>query len=147
MQGEEKKTVLIVDNNEDALQMLQGVLESAGFDTETTWSGREALVLLESRGFDVLLVDDYLPDLHSNDFLNRVRRLPMLPPPSRIRSKFSWSHLAFQQQRYSSRFSFLHDRQFTRFVASGCPAQQNDTARQTLTGSRLSTNSEAPRDA
>jgi CheY-like chemotaxis protein len=79
MQGEEKKRVLIVDNNEDTLQTLQGVLEGAGFDTETTWSGREALGLLESQGFDVLLVDDYLPDLHSNDFLSRVSRLPLQP--------------------------------------------------------------------
>jgi len=71
MQGEEKRRVLIVDNNEDTLQTLQGILENAGFDTQTTWSGREALGLLESQGFDVLLVDDYLPDLHSNDFLTR----------------------------------------------------------------------------
>lgn len=79
MQGEDKKRVLIVDNNEDTLQTLQGILEGAGFDTQTTWSGREALALLGCRGFDVLLVDDYLPDLHSGDFLSQVRRLPIQP--------------------------------------------------------------------
>lgn len=79
MQGEQKRRVLIVDNNEDTLQTLQGILEDAGFDTQTTWSGREALALLKSPGFDVLLVDDYLPDLHSDDFLTRVGRLPIQP--------------------------------------------------------------------
>jgi CheY-like chemotaxis protein len=79
MQGEGRKRVLIVDNNEDILWTLQATIENAGFDTRTTWSGFEALALLESREFDVLLVDDYLPDLHANDFLKRVRRLTVQP--------------------------------------------------------------------
>ena len=74
-----KKRVLIVDNSAEALQTLQGVLEKAGFDTQTTWSGREALALLKSGEFDVLLVDDYLPDLHSGDFLTQVAMLPIQP--------------------------------------------------------------------
>jgi CheY-like chemotaxis protein len=79
MQCERKKRVLIIDNNESILATFQEVLESAGFDTHTTWSGHEALELLESRDSDVLLVDDYLPDLHASDFLNRVGRLPSRP--------------------------------------------------------------------
>ena len=79
MEALEKKRVLIVDNSADALQTLQGVLEKAGFDTQTTWSGLEALTLLKSGEFDVLLVDDYLPDLHSGDFLTRVAMLPIQP--------------------------------------------------------------------
>ncbi len=73
------KRVLIVDNNEHILWSLQEALEDAGFDTCTTWSGHEGLALLQSKEFDVLLVDDYLPDLHSGDFLNRVGRLPFQP--------------------------------------------------------------------
>jgi CheY-like chemotaxis protein len=79
MQSEGKKRVLVVDNNEPILATFQKVLERAGFDTHTTWSGREALTLLQSKEFDVLLVDDYLPDLHASDFLNRVGRLPIQP--------------------------------------------------------------------
>ena len=74
-----KRRVLIVDNNERILWTLQEALENAGFDTRTTWSGHEALALLKSKEFDVLLVDDYLPDLHASDFLNRVGRLPIQP--------------------------------------------------------------------
>lgn len=79
MGSEGRKRVLIVDNNEYILGIFQDVLERAGFDTYTTWSGHDALALLESQEFDVLLVDDYLPDLHATDFLNRVGRLPIQP--------------------------------------------------------------------
>jgi CheY-like chemotaxis protein len=74
-----RKKVLIVDNNDLALGTLQRLLEDAGFDTRTTWSGHEALALLQSKEFDVLLVDDYLPDLHANDFLERIVRLAIQP--------------------------------------------------------------------
>ena len=73
------KKVLIVDNDESTLMILQKVLEREGFDTCLTWSGHEALELLRSQNFDVLLVDDYLPDLHHHDFLARVSRLPLQP--------------------------------------------------------------------
>ena len=79
MQYERKKTVLIVDNSESILVTIQEMLENAGFETRTTWSGHEALALLQSQEFDVLLVDDYLPDLHASDFLYRVGRLPIQP--------------------------------------------------------------------
>lgn len=79
MQFKEKKRVLVVDSNEETLVTLQKVLENASFDTCTTWSGHEALALLQSQEFDALLVDDYLPDLHASDFLNRVGRLPIQP--------------------------------------------------------------------
>jgi len=74
-----KNKVLIVDNNERVLLIFQQVLERAGFDTYSTWSGREALALLKSEEFDVLLVDDYLPNLHGSDFLHRVNRLLIQP--------------------------------------------------------------------
>jgi CheY-like chemotaxis protein len=79
MKPKDRKSVLIVDNNESILETFEEMLENAGFDTRTTWSGHEALALLQSQDFDVLLVDDYLPDLHASDFLERVGRLPIQP--------------------------------------------------------------------
>ena len=74
-----KRQVLIADNNEDVLATLDRELKEAGYDTVTTWSGVEALRLLNSNTFDSLLVDDYLPDLYIGDFLERVSRLPVRP--------------------------------------------------------------------
>jgi CheY-like chemotaxis protein len=79
LRGNGKVNVLIVDNDDRILWKFQELLEGAGFNTTATWSGHEALSLLRSGAFDLLLVDDYLPDLHSHDFLGRVNRLPIQP--------------------------------------------------------------------
>jgi CheY-like chemotaxis protein len=79
MQPNHKGNVLIVDNDDRILWAFQEHLENAGFTTEATWSGHEALALLGSGKFDILLVDDYLPDIHSHDFLERVGRLSNQP--------------------------------------------------------------------
>jgi CheY-like chemotaxis protein len=79
MRHDAKVNVLIVDNDDRVLWKFQQLLENSGFNTTATWSGHEALGLLRSGVFDVLLVDDYLPDLHSHDFIERVNRLPIQP--------------------------------------------------------------------
>ena len=79
MQGDHKPNFLIVDNDDRILWKFQELLEGEGLETCATWSGREALAMLRSGAFDVLLVDDYLPDLHSHDFLERVAHLPCQP--------------------------------------------------------------------
>jgi CheY-like chemotaxis protein len=99
MRRERKGNVLIVDNNERILWTFQEMLENAGFDTTTTWSGQEALRLMKSGKFHVLLVDDYLPDLHSHDFLERVTRLPVRPS---IVVMFSDSLTPDDLQRYKA---------------------------------------------
>lgn len=76
---EGKPIVLIVDNDEGVLVRFQELLENEGFNTVSTWSGNEALSLLRSGCFHVLVVDDYLPDLHAHDFLERVGSLPIQP--------------------------------------------------------------------
>jgi CheY-like chemotaxis protein len=68
-----RNRVLIVDNNEVVLSSLDKLLKDEGFDTRTTWSGHEALALMQSHPFDVLLVDDYIADLHVAEFLKRVK--------------------------------------------------------------------------
>jgi CheY-like chemotaxis protein len=79
MELQRKNRILIVDNDQRALEAFERILARVGFDTRTTWSGREALELLGSQGFDVLLLDDYLPDLHTSEFLSRVGQLPVQP--------------------------------------------------------------------
>jgi len=71
--------VLIVESNDAMAQAFETRLQEAGFDARTTWSGHEALALLRSNDFDVLLMDNYLPDLHATDFLVRLNRLPLQP--------------------------------------------------------------------
>ena len=74
-----RQKVLIVESNDALASAFQARLQEAGFDARTTWSGHEALALLRSTEFDVLLMDNYLPDLHATDFLARLNRLPLQP--------------------------------------------------------------------
>jgi len=73
------KMVLIVDNNEEESRTLEVILQRAGYDSMTTWSGLEALELLNSGEYDVLLVSSYIPDLYVGDFFERLSHLPVQP--------------------------------------------------------------------
>jgi CheY-like chemotaxis protein len=68
-----RNRVLIVDNNDCFINALDRLLRGDGFDTRTTWSGYDALALMQSHPFDVLLVDEYIADLHVSEFLKRVK--------------------------------------------------------------------------
>jgi CheY-like chemotaxis protein len=73
------KKALIVESKDMMAEDFSRRLQDAGFDTRTTWSGHEALAWLQGSEFDVLLLDNYLPDLHPVDFLKRLSRLPLQP--------------------------------------------------------------------
>lgn len=74
-----QKRVLIVDNEDSVRIAFEAHLTEAGCHARTTWSWMEALSLLKSSPFDVLLVDDYLADLHIGEFLKQVSRLRVRP--------------------------------------------------------------------
>ena len=50
-----KKRILIVDNDEKESNRLEAIVQEAGYDTISTWSGFEALELLKSQKIDILL--------------------------------------------------------------------------------------------
>lgn len=79
MNIENRRRVLVVDSNEDMLSRLGKELTEAGYEATTTWSGVEALSLLDSCVFDSLLVDDYLPDLYIGEFLQKLSALRSCP--------------------------------------------------------------------
>ena len=74
-----KPKVLVVDNNEHILERLATDLAAAGYDAETTWSGRDALGRLQSGDFGFLVLDEYLPDLYVGDFLSQLSHFASPP--------------------------------------------------------------------
>jgi DNA-binding response OmpR family regulator len=68
----------VIDGHEDVLIELERLLEDEGFDTVTTWSARDGLAILDKVRFDLVLVNEYLPDLDAEDFLQKLvqRRIP-----------------------------------------------------------------------
>ncbi len=73
------KRVLIVDNNEEESGRLRVMLQRAGYDSIATWSGLEALELMKSEEYDILLVSSYLPDIYIGEFFERLNCLPVQP--------------------------------------------------------------------
>jgi len=74
-----KKEILLVDNDDAMRVALAEELKRLGHAPIATWSGIDALSLLVSRSFDVLLVDVYLPDMYIGDFLKSVSELSVRP--------------------------------------------------------------------
>jgi DNA-binding NtrC family response regulator len=121
-----KHRVLIVDNCDEILRSLEKEFQRAGFETQATWSGHEALEWLNGGDFDVLVVDDYLPDLHHSDFLIRVGRLrsgrPIIvmqdraPTPADLRNYDSLGATAVVDKRFPDRVR--------QAVASCCGSKQ-----------------------
>jgi DNA-binding response OmpR family regulator len=68
-----RKKVLVADCHEEVLIALEKILEDAGFDTTTVWTARDALKLVDSQVFDLLLVNEYLPDAECEDLLKALR--------------------------------------------------------------------------
>ena len=69
-----RKRVLIADCHEEVLIALEKMLEEMGFDTTTVWTAKDALRLIDSEVFDLVLVNEYLPDADCEDLLKALQR-------------------------------------------------------------------------
>ncbi|MBS2012046.1 MAG: sigma-54-dependent Fis family transcriptional regulator [Deltaproteobacteria bacterium] len=71
--GDEPVRVLIVDDEEALRNTLARVLRQRGIVADTAENGFAALDRLESRAFDVILVDVRMPGMTGTQFLQRVK--------------------------------------------------------------------------
>jgi CheY-like chemotaxis protein len=69
-----RKRVLIADCNDEVPTTLEKLLEDAGFDTTTVWTGKDVLKFMQSEHFDLLLINEYLPDAECEDLLHRLAK-------------------------------------------------------------------------
>jgi DNA-binding response OmpR family regulator len=69
-----RKRILIADCHEDVLIILERLLEDAGFDTTTVWTAKDALKLFDSHAFDLVLVNEHLPDAECEEVLKELRK-------------------------------------------------------------------------
>lgn len=66
--------VLIVDDMPEALVMLMAYLSGEGYDVMTAENGAEALALLTSHTFDVIISDIMMPKMGGFEFIEKLRR-------------------------------------------------------------------------
>lgn len=67
-----RASILLADDEEKILIPLRRALEREGYDVVATTRGREARRLLNERIFDVLVVDNLMPDLSGLDLVREV---------------------------------------------------------------------------
>lgn len=70
-----RQHVLVLDIDERFLIEWERMLEDEGFDTTTTWDCRQAVELLHSRGYDLVVVGHHPPDINAEDVLTIVQEV------------------------------------------------------------------------
>ncbi|HEY2402848.1 MAG TPA: ATP-binding protein [Steroidobacteraceae bacterium] len=71
----DETTLLIVDDEPDGRQLMVRILEGRGAKVTAVAGGAEALELLKSHEFDILVSDIGMPDLDGYELMRRVRLL------------------------------------------------------------------------
>jgi CheY-like chemotaxis protein len=69
-------TILVVEDNWVARQIVKATLESRGYSVLLAANGRSAMEIMSSGGCDLVLLDLMLPDVEGATLLERLRRLP-----------------------------------------------------------------------
>jgi DNA-binding response OmpR family regulator len=73
--------ILAVDDEPDTLGLIQLTLNTAGYKVEMATGGQQALDLILSNSFDVIILDIMMPDISGFDVLRKLRKdLSSIPP-------------------------------------------------------------------
>ena len=74
------RRVLVVDNDEQLLSSIQKYLEAHGHQVNTAANGLDALRLMRSETYDVLITDIVMPDISGLGLIEICQKeFPMLP--------------------------------------------------------------------
>ncbi len=71
--------VLVIDYEEENLIALERLLENEGFDTTTVWTGQDGLNAVARETFDLVLVNEYLPDMNADELMQELRQATDVP--------------------------------------------------------------------
>lgn len=71
------KTILIIEDNVDIHNLLKELLEKE-YRIVSAYSGTEALMLLEKKNIDLILLDLILPGLTGEEIISQVKDIPII---------------------------------------------------------------------
>ncbi|HML02764.1 MAG TPA: response regulator [Candidatus Bathyarchaeia archaeon] len=69
------KNILVVDDDKVALQITERILRKQGYHVDVAETGREAEEKVNSRLFDLALIDVRLPDIDGVDLVEEIHRI------------------------------------------------------------------------
>lgn len=74
----ESKIVYIVDDDPDALKLLEKIVKEAGYEVKTISSGKEVLEYLTIERPGLILLDLFMPEISGFDVIEYIRKTPHL---------------------------------------------------------------------
>ncbi len=72
--------ILLIEDDETMNEMLSEVLESRGYHVTRTYNGNEALKLLNTESFDLILTDMLMPDKEGVETIMEIKNLSASTP-------------------------------------------------------------------
>jgi len=76
-----QRRILVVDDEPEIRRSLAGVLEDDGYRVETAESGEACLAALPGAGFELVLLDIWLPGIDGMEVLERIQATPFAERP------------------------------------------------------------------
>jgi two-component system cell cycle response regulator DivK len=76
MTGEQKQRILVVDDSEDMRDLLQRLLERAGYRVVLAADGQASLTQAKRHHPDLVLMDLSLPDMDGWEAVRHLRKMP-----------------------------------------------------------------------
>jgi len=70
------KRVLLVDDEQETRDVFAAALKSGGFEVTTASNGKETLDILNTQKFDLVLLDQMMPDMSGNETLKNIKANP-----------------------------------------------------------------------
>ncbi len=71
-----KKTILIVDDEDNVRNLLKNMLKEEGFKVKTVTSGQECLDFLKTERPDLIVMDQMMPNMSGIDTLLEIKQNP-----------------------------------------------------------------------
>lgn len=88
------KKILLVDDEADTATVFETILKQAGYEVVVANNGQEALSTAKTGVFDLILMDQMMPDMSGNDALQQLKADPVVGKvPVAMLSNFSHDQL------------------------------------------------------
>lgn len=70
------KRVLLVDDEQETRSVFESAIRSGGFDVVSVSNGKDALESVKNQEFDLVILDQMMPDMSGNETLKAIKQDP-----------------------------------------------------------------------
>ena len=78
------KTILIVEDDMDIHNLIKELLEKENYHVLSSYSGTEALMVMEKEKIDLILLDLMLPGLKGEEIIKKIKDIPIIVISAKI---------------------------------------------------------------